>query len=50
MINNIDTAKVIKAEKPFLKAGAAATAIKAWAYMQLVLNYGDAISFLINPF
>lgn len=45
MINNIDTAKVIKAEKPFLKAGAAATAIKAWAYMQLVLNYGDAIYF-----
>lgn len=45
VINNIDTAKVIKAEKPFLKAAATATAIKAWTYMQLVLNYGEAIYF-----
>lgn len=40
LIQNIDTAIVASAEKVMYKEFAAAKAIRAWTYMQLVLNYG----------
>lgn len=42
VINNIDTALVLKSEKVMYKNFAAAKAIRAWTYLQLVLNYGKA--------
>ena len=42
LINNIDTALVSGGEKSLLKEYAAAKAIRAWTYMQIVLNYGKA--------
>ncbi|MDP4277146.1 MAG: RagB/SusD family nutrient uptake outer membrane protein, partial [Bacteroidota bacterium] len=41
-IQYVDTAKVKNAEKPMLRVMAAAKAIRAWTYLQLVLNYGSA--------
>lgn len=45
VIHNADTSIVSKGEKPMYKVIAAATAIKAWTYMQLVLNFGEAYYF-----
>ncbi len=45
VIHNVDTAKMYKGTKPMHKIVAAATAIKAWTYMQLVLNFGEAYYF-----
>lgn len=45
VINNIDTSVVIKTVKVYQKVYAAAKAIRAWTYMQLVLNYGTATYF-----
>jgi len=42
LINNIDTAFTSGGEKPLFKEYAAAKAIRAWTYMQIVLNYGTA--------
>ncbi len=42
LINNIDTAFTAAGEKSLFKEYAAAKAIRAWTYMQLVLNYGRA--------
>ncbi|MBN2610757.1 MAG: RagB/SusD family nutrient uptake outer membrane protein [Bacteroidales bacterium] len=41
LINTIDTSIVMGAEKVMYKAYAAAKAIRAWTYLQLVLNYGE---------
>lgn len=40
LISNIDTALVLNSEKVLLKEFAAAKSIRAWTYLQLVLNYG----------
>lgn len=40
LINNIDTAIVLNAKKVMYKEFAAAKAIRAWTYLQIVLNYG----------
>lgn len=40
LIQNIDTAIVANADKVMYKEFAAAKTIRAWTYMQLVLNYG----------
>lgn len=45
VLHNVDTAKVYKGEKPLYKVMAAAAAVKAWTYMQLVLNFGEACYF-----
>lgn len=42
LINNIDTSLVESAEKIYMREYAAAKAIRAWTYMQLTLNYGEA--------
>ena len=42
LINNIDTAFTSGGEKSLYKEYAAAKAIRAWTYMQIVLNYGRA--------
>lgn len=42
VINHIDTALVLKSEKVMYKNFAAAKAIRAWTYLQVVLNYGKA--------
>jgi len=42
LINNIDTAVTVGGEKSLYKEYAAAKAIRAWTYMQIVLNYGKA--------
>lgn len=42
LINNIDTSKVVNAQKIFYKEFAAAKAIRAWTYMQLALNFKTA--------
>jgi hypothetical protein len=42
LINNIDTAFTAGGEKSLYKEYAAAKAIRAWTYMQIVLNYGKA--------
>ena len=42
LINNIDTAFTAGGEKSLYKEYAAAKAIRAWTYMQIVLNYGRA--------
>jgi hypothetical protein len=42
LINNIDTALTSGGEKSLYKEYAAAKAIRAWTYMQIVLNYGKA--------
>ena len=42
LINNIDTAFIAGGEKSLYKEYAAAKAIRAWTYMQIVLNYGRA--------
>ncbi|MCE1156657.1 MAG: RagB/SusD family nutrient uptake outer membrane protein [Bacteroidales bacterium] len=42
LIAKADTNLVSMASKPFVKEVAAAKAIRAWTYFQLVLNYGQA--------
>lgn len=42
LIAKADTNLVSMASKPFVKEVAAAKAIRAWTYLQLVLNYGQA--------
>lgn len=42
VINNIDTSMVSKGDKPMYRVAAAAVGIKAWTYMQLMLNFGEA--------
>jgi starch-binding outer membrane protein, SusD/RagB family len=42
LINNIDTAFTAGGEKSLYKEYAAAKAIRAWTYMQIVFNYGKA--------
>lgn len=42
LIHNIDTAIVSRGEKVMYKEFAAAKAIRAWTYLQLVLNHGVA--------
>lgn len=42
LINNIDTTIVSEGEKVMYKEYAAAKGFRAWAYMQLALNYGSA--------
>lgn len=48
LISHIDTSLVDKAEKVMLKEFAAAKSIRAWTYLQLVLNYGSA-KYYTNP-
>ena len=43
LIQNIDTAIVSSGAKVMYKEYAAAKAIRAWTYMQLVLNFGSAV-------
>lgn len=45
VINNIDTTKIVKGEKPMYRTMAAAKSIRAWTYMQIALNYGKAVYF-----
>ncbi|MDL2241476.1 RagB/SusD family nutrient uptake outer membrane protein [Bacteroidales bacterium OttesenSCG-928-L03] len=42
VISNSDTLAIYKGEKAMQKTMAAITAIKAWTYMQLVNNFGEA--------
>ncbi|MFY9152296.1 MAG: RagB/SusD family nutrient uptake outer membrane protein [Prolixibacteraceae bacterium] len=42
LINNIDTSFTAGGEKSLYKEYAAAKAIRAWTYLQIVLNYGKA--------
>lgn len=42
IIQNIDTSVVNKAEKVMYRTYAATKAIRAWTYMQIMLNYGEA--------
>lgn len=44
-IQRVDTNIIVKANKPFVKELAVVKTIRAWAYMQLTLNYGKAIYF-----
>ncbi len=41
IIENIDTSVVNKAEKVMYKVYAASKAIRAWTYMQMMLNFGE---------
>jgi tetratricopeptide (TPR) repeat protein len=41
IIQNIDTSVVNKAEKVMYKVYAASKAIRAWTYMQMMLNFGE---------
>ncbi|MDD3320086.1 MAG: RagB/SusD family nutrient uptake outer membrane protein [Paludibacter sp.] len=43
VIHNIDTSKVTAGIKVMYKEYAACKAIRAWTYMQIVFNYGNAI-------
>lgn len=42
LIRNIDTSFIAKGENILMKEFAAAKAIRAWTYMQLAFNYGNA--------
>lgn len=42
VINYIDTSSIIKGEKVMYRYYAAAKGIRAWTYMQIVLNFGSA--------
>lgn len=44
-IQRADTNIVVRTNKPFVKELAVAKSIRAWTYMQLVLNYGKAYYF-----
>lgn len=44
-IQRVDTNIVDRTNKPFVKELAVAKSIRAWTYMQLVLNYGKAFYF-----
>jgi hypothetical protein len=48
LINNIDTAFTAGGEKSLFKEYAAAKAIRAWTYMQIVFNYGKA-KYYVEP-
>lgn len=43
VINNMDTSIIEGGENIYLREYAAAKAFRAWTYMQLALNYGEAI-------
>lgn len=47
-IQYVDTALAIKGTKPMYKVMAAAKAIRAWTYLQLVLNYGSC-KYIVDP-
>lgn len=42
LIHNVDTNKIESGEKTMYEVISAATAVKAWTYIQLVLNFGEA--------
>ena len=43
VINTIDTSVIYKSQKVMYRVYAAAKAVRAWTYMQIVLNYGSAV-------
>lgn len=47
-IQYVDTALAVKGTKPMYKVMAAAKAIRAWTYLQLVLNYGTC-KYIVDP-
>ncbi len=46
LIQNMDTSVMVNGAKPLTEDWAAAKAIRAWVYMQLALNYGEAYYFV----
>ncbi len=45
---NVDTVTTVNSKKPMLKEWAQVQAMRAWAYIQLVRNYGE-VPFVITP-
>lgn len=48
IIKYVDTTLLVKDDKPMYRVMAAAKSIRAWTYLQLVLNYGSA-KYIVDP-